>query len=129
MRMKVYNSLDCGVATRMIPQMLQRCNDLYGVVKQRIPVRQTVEQMARELGIASDYVVANFLLTNKSMTLGFDATTRNGVHINSIHLTSPSACYIMAVDHLVGGTSQDYACHIDASIDQVNITNLNIKLN
>ena len=33
------------------------------------------------------------------LTLGFDA--RNGVHINLIHLTSPSSCYIMAVDHLV----------------------------
>ena len=41
------------------------------------------------------------------------------VHFNSIHETSPSECFVLAVDRLPGGTANDYAIHIHTSIDQV----------
>ena len=71
---------------------------------ERIPSRITIEQMSREMGIASNYMVAEFILNNKSLTIGFDGTTRAGKHINSIHITSSSQCVFVAVDYLSDGT-------------------------
>ena len=49
-----------------------------------------------------------------------------GVHVNSIHVTSPSECFVLAVDMLAGDTANDYATHIDTSIDQVYFIYLHI---
>ena len=52
------------------------------------------------------------LLNNRHVMLGFDATTQEGVHINSIHITMQYACYVVAVDEIPGGTAVDYSEHI-----------------
>ena len=44
---------------------------------------------------------------------------KDSVHFNSIHETSPSECFVLAVDRLPGGKANDYAIHIHTSIDQV----------
>ena len=54
-------------------------------------------------------------MTNTDLTLGFDATTQEGVHINSVHITSKDGCNVIATDQLAGGTAEDYARHIDDS--------------
>jgi len=59
------------------------------------------------------------MLENKDMTLGFDATTQEGVHVNSIHVTSSDKCHIIAVDPLAGGTAEDYELHINQSIENL----------
>ena len=37
------------------------------------------------------------------LTVGFDATTQEGVHINSIHLTTKEECEVIAIDKPFGG--------------------------
>ena len=43
----------------------------------------------------------------------------DGVHINSIHVTTVSSCYVIAVDEMSGGTAVDYSDHICQSIDNL----------
>ena len=64
--------------------------------------------MARELGIISDFQAAELLLQNQDVTLGFDATTQEGVHINSVHITTKENSHVLAINQLPGGTAEDY---------------------
>lgn len=53
-----------------------------------------------------------------NLTLGFDATTQEGVH-NSIHLITKEECEVVAIDELPGGTADDYHCYVTESIDHL----------
>ena len=75
--------------------------------------------MARELGGIAQLQTAEATLSNKDVTIGFDATTQEGVHINSIHITTVDGSYVIAVDELPGGTADDYQQHICDSIDSL----------
>ena len=81
------------------------------------PSRNTVELIARQLGVISDLQMVEAILHNKDRTIGFDATTQEGCHINSVYVTTMSSCYVIAVDELTGGTAADYtlAQHIRPS--------------
>ena len=78
-----------------------------GLLKQLYPNRSAVENMTRELGIILELQAAQVILQNKNNTLGFDATKQEGVHINSIHITTETQCIVLAVDQLPGGTAHD----------------------
>ncbi|KAK2150577.1 hypothetical protein LSH36_399g02023 [Paralvinella palmiformis] len=52
--------------------------------KRDIPCRTCVEAMARELGVMAELQIAETLIENEKSTLGFDATTKEGQHVNSI---------------------------------------------
>ena len=64
-----------------------------------IPHRTIVEMMARELGVISDLQVGELLMSSDSLTLGFDAMTQEGVHINSVQVTIKDNCCVISVDH------------------------------
>lgn len=76
-----------------------------------IPHRTTVEMMTKELGVISDLQVGEILMSSDNLTLGFDATTQEGFHINSVHVTSKDNCCGISVDQLTGGTAEDYIQH------------------
>ncbi len=76
-----------------------------------IPHCTTVEMMTRELGMISDLQVGELLMPSDNLTLGFDATTQEGFHINSVHVTSKDNCCGISVDQLTGGTAEDYIQH------------------
>ncbi|KAK2170436.1 hypothetical protein LSH36_3g30075 [Paralvinella palmiformis] len=59
------------------------------------------------------------VMTNTDLMLGFDATTQEGVHINSVHITSKYGCNVIAVDQLAGGTAEDYMHHIDDTVKRL----------
>lgn len=63
-----------------------------------VPHRSTVEA---ELQTAVE------ILENKNTTLGFDAITQEGVHVNRVHITTETECYAAAFDELPGGTAKD----------------------
>ncbi|KAK2145658.1 hypothetical protein LSH36_666g01027 [Paralvinella palmiformis] len=84
-----------------------------------VPRRTTIEMMVRELGVVADLQAAEMVMTNTDLTLGFDATTQEGVHINSVHITSKYGCNVIAVDQLAGGTAEDYMHHIDDSVKRL----------
>jgi hypothetical protein len=96
---------------------MRKIGHYMGVIFNNIPHRSTVEQMAREFGSISDLQAAEWAMHNNNLTLGFDATTQEGVHVNSINLTSKDKCLVIALDQLPGGTAFDYESHICTSID------------
>ena len=122
MRLAVFDALINQVPTKNIPHLIGKFAGRFGVSIASIPHRSTVEAMARELGVIADVQTAKALLNNEHVTLGFDATTQEGVHINAIHITTESACYVVAVDELPGGTAVDYSEHICQSIDHLSAT-------
>ncbi|XP_014674001.1 PREDICTED: uncharacterized protein LOC106814216 [Priapulus caudatus] len=119
MRMMVYDSIVNQVPTQNIPNLIQNHAKRYGEVLTSVPHRTTVEQMARELDCIADLKSAELAMKTKDLTLGFDATTQEGVHINSIHFNTISECDLVAVDELPGGTAEDYHGHITASVDHL----------
>ena len=74
----------------------------------------------RELGIISELQAAKIAFSTKNLTLGFDATTQEGVHVNVVHLKTESSCMVVAIDQLAGGTAYDYyMTHITKSVDNL----------
>ena len=61
------------------------------------------------------------ILHDHNITLGFDATTQAGIHVNSIHITTKTDCFVhvVAVDELPGGTAEDYYLHITDTFDNL----------
>nr|XP_047141032.1 uncharacterized protein LOC124816065 [Hydra vulgaris] len=51
-------------------------------------------------------------MSNSYLTLGFDATTQEGVHINTVHLTYKNNCQVIALDQLPVGTAVHHESHI-----------------
>ena len=119
MRRTVYDLIINQVPTKNIPIVIRKVAANLGTPAESVPNRSTVEVMARELGVISEIQTAEAILKNKHVTLGFDATTQEGVHINSVHVTTVSSCYVIAVDELPGGTAIDYSDHICQSIDNL----------
>ena len=118
-RLAVYDGIvNQVVPTFNIPILISRFSARFGVPMDSVPHRNTVEMMARELGIIASLQTAEAIIRNRHVTLGFDATTQ-GVHINSIHITTEASCYVVAVNELPGGTAIDYADHICESIDNL----------
>ena len=69
--------------------------------------RTTVERNAVELGLLSDMMVAEALYNTPNVTLCFDASTQEGVHFNTLHITTESI--LLDVEQLAGGKAMDYA--------------------
>nr|XP_047144092.1 uncharacterized protein LOC124817731 [Hydra vulgaris] len=118
-RMIIYSMLLSNVPTGNIPFLFEKIVQYFGVECLQIPQRSTVEQMARELGSISDLQAAEWAISNNNLTLGFDATTQEGVHVNSVHLTSKNKCQVIALDQMPGGTADDYEKHICMAVDHM----------
>lgn len=119
MRMMVFDALVNQVPTNCVPKLIENFARRCKVKLEAIPHRSTVESMARELGVISEYQAAEALLSSEDSTLGFDATTQEHVHVNEIHFTTEESCYSIAIDELPGGTAEDYATHVTDSIDNL----------
>lgn len=117
MRMFVYDAIVCHVPTKSVPVIIEKYAKRTGIILNQVPHRSTVEMMTRELGVILDFRAAEILIDTDDLTLGFDATTQEGLHINSIHVTSNDDCHVLAIDQLAGGTAEDYENHITESID------------
>ena len=118
-RLAVYDGIVNQVPTANIPVLISKLPSRFGVPIDSVPHRNTVEMMARELGIIARLQTAEAICHHPHVTLGFDATTQEGVHINSLHVTTESSCYVVSVDELPGGTAVDYSEHICESIDNL----------
>ena len=121
MRIMVYECLMANVPTEKIPSLICSFAFRFGVnldVKE-IPVRSSVQNMVVELGVISDLQAAELIFQSKNVTIGFDATTQEGIHVNAIHTTTEKECLVVALDQLAGGTTNDYAQHITSSIDHL----------
>ena len=119
LRMLIYDAIVNGVPTNNISKLLAQFGKRCGIEFGNIPHRSTIEYMTRELGVVSNFQAADLLMTNENVTLGFDATTQEGVHVNSVHITTKDKCQVLAVDQLPGGTAEDYELHITETLDSI----------
>ena len=118
-RALIYDMLMCHVPSHSVPLLLHKIGEHTGYCFSDIPHRTTVEQMMRELGVISDLQTAEIALSTKDLTLGFDATTQEGIHVNAVHITTQTKCMVVAIDQLAGSTANDYQSHITQSIDHL----------
>ena len=121
MRMMVYNQLNGHTSTTKMKDVL-RCNaQLLGVdiTDKQLPSRTTIERMQIELGVISDLRAAEFLYNTDNVTIGFDATTQDGIHVNAINLHNSDTEFTIALDELAGGTSDDYCDHVCSTINYI----------
>ncbi|ROI73357.1 hypothetical protein DPX16_23885 [Anabarilius grahami] len=119
MRLMVFDAITNQVPTANIHNLITKFGLRFSISLSDVPKRATVEAMTRELGAISDLQTAEALLANTHSTLGFDATTQEGIHLNSIHFTTKENCYVVAVDELPGGSAEDYQIHICDSISNL----------
>jgi hypothetical protein len=101
------------------PVLVRKLSNRLGAPLKDVPQRTTVEQMTRELGVIANLQVSELAMKTSNLTLGFDATTRDGKHVNSIHFPDANVCHVVAVDHLAGGTAEDYTQHVVESVDHL----------
>ena len=99
-RMMVYDAIVDQAPTVNIPHMIEQFTWRCDITLTDVPHRSTVESMTRKLGLISDLQAAEAIMANKNTTLGFDATTQEGQHVNSSHVTPENSCYAVAVDEL-----------------------------
>ncbi|KAK6167398.1 hypothetical protein SNE40_021434 [Patella caerulea] len=111
-RMKVFDFVVNEVPTENVSNLMTKIAERSGDTLSDIPNRTTVDQMARELGIIADLQSSEVAKKTKNITLGFDATTQEGIHINSINITTKGETHVIAVDELPGGTTDDYHNHV-----------------
>ena len=78
--------------------------------------------MTCELGIIADLLAAEVVFKTKHLILGFDSSTREGVHINCVHLTTQSRCQVIAMDQLAGGIAEDDENHGIVAVDNLSET-------
>jgi hypothetical protein len=116
-RMLVYDCLMSHVPTEKVQEHIQSFSKRLGV-EIEAPSRTTVEAMALELGVLTDLHAAKLVLTNEC-TIGFDATTQEGKHLNSIHVTTETKCMVLSIEELAGGTADDYAQHILQTVEHL----------
>ena len=122
MRMKVYDCISNKVPTANIPSLLTKLQQRNQQDVTGVPKRSTVEMMARELGAIAELQTAEEILKNSNVTMGFDATTQEEQHINSIHFTTENRCFCASVEELAGGTAEDYAQHVFETVDSLSAT-------
>ena len=75
--------------------------------------------MAWEFGVITELQTAELIIQTNNVTIGFDATTQEGTHINSIHFTTKDRCLTGGIDELPGGTAEDYANHVFQTVDNL----------
>ena len=121
MRMLAYECLMANVPTDRIPGLIESFAVRFGInlTSQDIPVKSTVENMVVELGLLSDLQIAEVLYSTDNITIGMDATTQEGCHVNEIHMTTENRCLVVALDELPGGTAKDYADHVVKSVEHL----------
>ena len=120
-RLLVYDAIINNVATSNMPHLIKKFSNRLDAPLERIPSRSSIENMVLEMGVISGLQTAETIHDVEDVTMGFDATTQEGVHVNSVHVTlkvSPG-CMVIALDRLPGGTAQDYHDHVVSYIDHL----------
>lgn len=119
MRILVYSCIQANTPVGQVHNLLLRLSSPLKLQLSAtdVPAQSTVSVMALELGLWSDVHVARVLMENKKITLAFDATTQEGIHINAVHITINNQCYVLGLDLLPGGTAVDYASQVVALFD------------
>ena len=115
----VQECLNANVPTEQIPGLIEIFAKRFNMKLKGVPGRSTVENMVVELGLISDFQVDVLLYNSRNVTIGFDATTQDGTHVNAIRATAKEMCLVMSLEELAGGTANDYTNHIIKSVEHL----------
>ena len=120
LRMLVYILLNGQTPIVSVPNTILNISKLVDIFNiDNCPCVSTVNNMSRELYILSNYFASQFIFDNHNITLGFDATTQEGVHVNCIYVTNGTSVHVIDIDQLPGGTAVDYCDHITTCINRL----------
>ena len=121
MRILEYECLMANVPTDRIPGLIESFAKRFGInlTSQNIPVKSAAENMVVEFGLLSDLQIAEVLYSTDNITIGMDAATQEGCHVNEIHMTTENRCLVVALDELPGDTARDYADHVVRSVEHL----------
>ena len=91
-----------------------------GTKLKRVPSRQTVENMARELNTLADLQAGEAIKDAEDIVMQFDATTKNGKHFNEVHLKPDKySSFCVSIRHLSDGQADTYKQHILDSLHDI----------
>ena len=119
MHMQVYDAIVNMDPTQNIPSLTESYAKRTGDKLSAIPWWTTAEQVAMELDSLAGLKTAEMSRKTSNLTVGFDATTQEYVHLNSIHFSSKSTCEVVVIDELAGGTVEGYCNHVCSSVDNL----------
>ena len=58
-------------------------------------------------------------MSASTATLGFDATTLSGVHINALHVSTPEKILSLSIKEVPGAKAEDYSKHIISAVSEL----------
>ena len=119
-RKTVYNCLLNHIPIASIPSIVRyTLKQMTDIDLTSTPCRTTVTNMAFEIAVMSDLQLGEILRRSSNVTLAWDATSLDGDHINEFHVNTGEGKFVVQIDRLAGGTTDDYATHINESISDV----------
>ena len=101
--MMAYDAIINQIPTLNIPLLMQSLSRRLGTALDHVPHCTTVEQMAKEFGVIFHLQFTEALLASSNVTLAFDATAQEGVHINAVVITREAQTPACAIDNLYEG--------------------------
>ena len=122
-RKAIYACLEYQVPVNSVcPVITAILNELANFTIDFLPEPSTICNWVYELGIISDLQVGEVMYRQKDITLSWDSTSVNGHHINEVHISVaavPLSFYVLQLNTLPGGTTDDYVAHICDCIDHI----------
>ena len=119
-RLSVYNCLLHQVPVeatgRLIKEIVQ---DITGKTVDAVADASTISQCAYELGILTDIQVGEAMDQEESLNIAWDATSLDAEHLNEVHVNCHAKSYVLQVDVLPGGTTNDYVQHICQALQDI----------
>ena len=76
--------------------------------------------MTRELNVISDIQACDAIVNSECCTLGWDATTLDGMHLNGVYVsTNKKEKFLISIAHLAQPNTKHYKEHILESLNQL----------
>ena len=75
--------------------------------------------MAYELGVLSDVQTGDVLTSTNDITIAWVATSIDGSHLNEVHTCVPGSLYVLELNQLPSGTTEDCYTHLTESINRI----------
>lgn len=127
LRLCVYECLLHNVSVTNVCHLIHYiCKTLLNKVLSDLPCMATVSQMAYEVGILSDIQVGCILHNSDCATLAWDSTTKEGAHINEVHVSVITrGCHqslTLNVGQVSGATTDELFNHVFQSLSDVIVT-------
>ena len=119
-RQTAYAMLVRHVPTAQVGPVISDVEICAGTKLKRVPSRQTVENMARELNTLADLQAGEAIKDAEDIVMQFDATTKNGKNFHEVDLKPDKySSFCVSIRHLSDGQADTYKQHIHDSLHDI----------